>query len=246
MPHRRSSGVPSRIRSTSSQLSIAAAVAAVVFIHTCPAIASAAPSEPTLNPNQPNHSSAAPSMTHGMLCGRYAILPKVTRRPTRMASTSAAIPALMCTTVPPAKSMGATWATVSPSSLVIVPNIHEAKPVSLPDSRPPPQTMWESGKYTRVAHTPANTSHVPNFTRSAIAPLMSATVMTANVSWKPTQTMAGTVPKPPITICSIVSPPSWTTSLVSSSGPNPNRENGSSKMPRTSDSPVCAEENDIE
>lgn len=72
-------------------------------------------------------------------------------------------------------------------------------PPSAPESRPPPQTMWASGKYTRVTQMPPNTSQVPNFIRSATAPLISATVMTANVNWKATQTMAGTVPKPPST-----------------------------------------------
>ena len=40
------------------------------------------------------------------------------------------------------------------------------------------------GKYTSVAQTTVNTVQAPNLVRSAIAPLISATVMTANVSWK--------------------------------------------------------------
>ena len=36
-----------------------------------------------------------------------------------------------------------------------------------------------------VAQIAEKTSQVLNFTRSATAPLMSATVMTAKVSWKP-------------------------------------------------------------
>ena len=34
-------------------------------------------------------------------------------------------------------------------------------------------------------------SQAPNFMRSATAPLMSATVMIANISWKPAKTMSG-------------------------------------------------------
>ena len=37
-----------------------------------------------------------------------------------------------------------------------------------------------------------NTSQVENFTRSAMEPLISATVMIAKVIWKPTTTRAGT------------------------------------------------------
>ena len=46
-----------------------------------------------------------------------------------------------------------------------------------------PKTMCASGKYDSVAHSGTNTTHAENFTRSAIAPLMSAVVMTAKVSW---------------------------------------------------------------
>ena len=97
-----------------------------------------------------------------------------------------AIPALMCTTVPPAKSIGATLATVSPSSLTIVPKIFAAKPFSEPDSSPPPQTMCASGKYARVTQIPAKASQVPYLTRPAIEPLIRATVMMANVTWNAT------------------------------------------------------------
>ena len=77
----------------------------------------------------------------------------------------------------------------SPSSTV--PKIMAARPLSEWESSPPPHTMWASGKYARVTHSPANASQVPNRTRSAIAPEMSATVMIANVTWKATSTTAG-------------------------------------------------------
>ena len=68
---------------------------------------------------------------------------------------------MTCTTVPPAKSS--------------IPRLL---------SQPPPQTQWATGKYTSVAQATVNTVQAPNLVRSAIAPLISATVMTANVSWK--------------------------------------------------------------
>ena len=105
--------LPSRIFSTISQPSIAAQVASVVFSQTRPVSvvnwASMSPSsaetntiEPTLKPNQPNHSRPAPIMVSVRLCGRMGSLPKPLRTPMRSARTRPATPALMCTTVPPA------------------------------------------------------------------------------------------------------------------------------------------------
>jgi len=45
-----------------------------------------------------------------------------------------------------------------------------------------------------VAHSPANSSHGPNRTRSATAPEIRATVRIANIAWKATNTVAGMVP----------------------------------------------------
>ena len=64
-----------------------------------------------------------------MLWGAIESLPKPMRLPTTKAPTNAAIPALMCTTVPPAKSL-APW----PPNKV---------PASL--NKPPPQTIWAIG-----------------------------------------------------------------------------------------------------
>ncbi len=58
--------------------------------------------EPTLKPYQPTHSSPAPSMVRVRLCGRIGSLGQPTRLPMIKASTRPAIPALMCTAVPPA------------------------------------------------------------------------------------------------------------------------------------------------
>ena len=72
-----------------------------------------ASSEPALNPNQPNHSRPAPSIVERQVVRAHRILPKPIRLPMTSASTRPAIPALMWTTVPPAKSIGATLAVPS-------------------------------------------------------------------------------------------------------------------------------------
>ena len=47
-------------------------------------------------------------------------------------------------------------------------------------------TMWAIGKYENVTHSGRKTTQEDSFTRSATAPLISAAVMTAKVSWKQT------------------------------------------------------------
>ena len=84
-----------------------------------------------MKPNQPNHSRKAPSMTNGTLCGRNGCVPKPLRLPMISTITSAAIAALIWTTVPPAKS----WAA-APIAWEIAPS---------PDSRPLFQTMCAIG-----------------------------------------------------------------------------------------------------
>ena len=64
----------------------------------------ASSAEPALNPNQPNQSSEAPIIVIVRLCGGMLSRPKPTRLPSTIAPTRPATPALMCTTVPPAKS----------------------------------------------------------------------------------------------------------------------------------------------
>ena len=54
--------------------------------------------------------------------------------------------------------------------------------------------MWAIGKYAKVTQSPEKTIQVENFTRSATAPLISATVMTAKVSWNPTNASSGMFP----------------------------------------------------
>ncbi|GIU88981.1 MAG: hypothetical protein KatS3mg010_2129 [Acidimicrobiia bacterium] len=84
------------------------------------------------------------------------------------------MPALMCTTVPPAKS-------------------------SAPRSNNQPEgenTQCATGEYTITDHRPRNHTHAANRIRSAIAPVMSAGVMTANIIWYAANTIGGNVNSP--------------------------------------------------
>src|SRR6185312_14204897 len=99
-----------------------------------------------------------------------------------------AIPASMCTTVPPAKSLGATAANPSAP----LPKSIDARPPSAFDRKPPPQTMCDSGKYTMVTQMIENTTQVEYFIRSATEPETNATVMIAKVSWNATKVRAVT------------------------------------------------------
>src|SRR5713226_2473482 len=121
------------VRATSSAAPVTRAIAAavLVFVNASAAMPFAASAEPALKPNQPNHSSPAPSSTSGTLCGTIAVRLKSFRGPSMAAATSADTPALMCTTVPPAKS--------SAPSLASQP--HD------------PHTQWASGSYTNVAQS---------------------------------------------------------------------------------------------
>src|SRR5688572_32739624 len=60
-------GEPLTIHSPSIQARVAAAVASSVLVNTSVAKPFASRFEPTLNPNQPTHSSAEPTMTKGTL-----------------------------------------------------------------------------------------------------------------------------------------------------------------------------------
>src|SRR6187551_2347269 len=60
-------GVPRKIHSAKVQPHTAAAVARNVLMNTCEANAFASRFEPALKPNQPTHSSAAPTMMNGTL-----------------------------------------------------------------------------------------------------------------------------------------------------------------------------------
>ena len=68
-------GVPFMIHSRNIQASVAAAVASRVLANTWPANGLDSRFEPTLKPNQPTHSSEAPIIMNGRLCGGMAVLP---------------------------------------------------------------------------------------------------------------------------------------------------------------------------
>src|SRR5215207_1696158 len=68
-------GLPVRTMSRNVQTTSVAAGANIVVTNARPAIGLAATALPALKPNQPNHSSPAPSSTVGTLCGRIAVLP---------------------------------------------------------------------------------------------------------------------------------------------------------------------------
>ena len=88
-------------RSKKIHVSIAAAEAELVVIKAFAASPEAPNADPALKPNQPNQSIPVPKMTKGIFVGsweNFFLLPK------NIAPASAANPALMCTTVPPAKS----------------------------------------------------------------------------------------------------------------------------------------------
>src|SRR5262245_62220539 len=71
-----------------------AAAAVAVFVATKALVASpfAASALPALKPNQPNHRSAAPTSTNGMLCGGIGSEPYPRRFPMTIAHTSADMP----------------------------------------------------------------------------------------------------------------------------------------------------------
>jgi len=114
--------LPVRRRSRRVQTRRVAAGASMVFAKAKAAEALAARALPPLKPNQPNQSRAAPRRVRGTLWGRMAWRPKSFRGPRAKAATSPATPALMWTTVPPAKSK----APRAPRN-------------------PPPQTQWATG-----------------------------------------------------------------------------------------------------
>src|SRR3546814_1117225 len=99
-----SDGLPLATRSTSVHDTAAAAVATKVLTKATAATPLASRLEPALKPNQPTHSSAAPTIDSVSECGGIGSRGKPRRLPTMMQPTSPATPALMCTTVPPAKS----------------------------------------------------------------------------------------------------------------------------------------------
>jgi hypothetical protein len=77
-----------------------------------------------------------------------------------MAETSAAAPAVTCTTVPPAKSSA-----------------------PRPPSQPWPHTQCATGAYTSRLHAAMNARYAGKRIRSTMAPEIRAAVMIAKVPW---------------------------------------------------------------
>src|SRR5260370_33009713 len=115
-------GLRSRIRSTSSQASIAVPVATVVVTNVDAAVPPELSAEPALKPYQPNHSSPAPSITNGRLCGRIAVPGQPLRLPRTMHNARPAAPELMCTAVPPAKSIALSLLAIQPPCSPVKPS----------------------------------------------------------------------------------------------------------------------------
>src|SRR5688500_12891703 len=153
-------GLPERARSRNVHTTSVAAGASMVVTHATPAMLLAASALPALKPNQPTHRSPLPSSVRGTLCGNSGDDLYSWRLPTTTAATSAATPALTCTTVPPAKSRAPIWA-----------------------SQPPPHTQCAIGQYTTSIHNEMKVTYAENRMRSTTAPEMSAAVMMANVPW---------------------------------------------------------------
>ena len=98
-------GFVPRTQSKNIHASIAAADAVLVVAKAIAAVALAPGAEPALKPNQPNHSMPVPRSTKGTLPGTCVSPSRwLCRRPRTIAPASAASPADMWTTVPPAKS----------------------------------------------------------------------------------------------------------------------------------------------
>ena len=124
-------GLPRKKYSMAGQVMQPAAAESVVVTKAFTATPSAATALPALKPYQPTQSMPVPTAQSVMLCGCIAVFPKPRRGPRIKQSTSALQPELMCTTVPPAKSIARIFAS----------------PFQTPFIKPStPQTMWASGK----------------------------------------------------------------------------------------------------
>mmetsp|Transcript_5246 Transcript_5246/g.20412 ORF Transcript_5246/g.20412 Transcript_5246/m.20412 type:complete len:238 (+) Transcript_5246:576-1289(+) len=199
----RTETLPFSMTSSAVQTIAATDAESCVARHAKAAPAEAAPAEPPLKPNQPTHNMAVPRNVSTKLpwCILFSL-----RSPRYMAATRAPMPAVMCTTIPPAKSR---------------------TPMSAKNAPGPPQTMWHAGKYTANIHSVENHMTALNFMRSTSAPIMSAGVMIANVIWYNTHSASGIVPatdaavtpakptlsQPPMKDANVVTPSFMPTSL---------------------------------
>src|ERR1051326_3464276 len=163
----RTLGLPRSAYSSMAHVNDATAVASVVAMNALAAIPSGASALPALKPYHPTQSKPVPTMQSTMLCGAMISFLNPSRWPRRMHKTSADQPELMCTTVPPAKSIAVIFAAAFHT-----PFIHPSIP----------HTKGRKGKLEANIHTPTNTRTAANFILSATAPIINAGVMTANIS----------------------------------------------------------------
>src|SRR6266542_1664259 len=124
-------GLPLTAHSVIAQANEPTAVAMVVVMKALAETMSAATADPALKPYQPTQSMPVPTMHRTMLCVGIGCLPKPRRLPRIKHKMSADQPELMCTTVPPAKSIALIFAPAFQTPFIA--------PVM-------PQTQWASGK----------------------------------------------------------------------------------------------------
>src|SRR5476651_1794611 len=135
-------GLPLVIHSPNTHDRVAAAVASKVLMKANAATSPASSDEPALKPNQPTHSKEAPIMVIVSECGAIDSRPRPTRLPIMMAPIRPAIAALICTTVPPAKSSAPFWNS-QPAFKVSLAEVAALVMASGPDQN---QTMCATGK----------------------------------------------------------------------------------------------------
>src|SRR5690348_16358951 len=98
-------GLPRVIHSIIGHTNEATAVASVVVMNALAPTTSAATELPALKPYQPTHSIPVPIIQSTMLCGGIGSFPNPSRLPRIRQRMSADQPEVICTTVPPAKSI---------------------------------------------------------------------------------------------------------------------------------------------
>ena len=160
------SGLPNTSHAVMVELRIAAAAAVLVVTAMC-AIALPSPTaivEPGLNPNQPNHSTSAPSVTVDMLCPKIGFAePSLRylsmRGPNTSAPAKPAQPPTECTTDDPAKS-------------------HMPRDCS----HPPPQIQWPVTGYITPTKIAEKTINDTNLMRSATTPETMVAAVPANTN----------------------------------------------------------------
>ena len=107
-------------------------------------------------------------MHNTMLCGAMFCLPNPIRLPSNRHNTRADQPLDMWTTMPPAKSIALILAWGLPRPFI--------QPSAL-------QIMCANGKYTTNIQTALKSMTTLNLMRSAVAPMINAGVMMANIIW---------------------------------------------------------------